>query len=94
MRISNSYRTCDSGRRLLAASRTRTSYFSLSMRIALNILGILCLLIGCVWFLQGINIIPGSFMTGDRTWFYIGLVLAFVGVVLLLIALRRRNTSR
>ena len=38
------------------------------MRIALNVLGVLFLLMGCVWFLQGINILPGSFMTGQTKW--------------------------
>jgi hypothetical protein len=28
-------------------------------------------------------------MTGDRFWFYVGLVVAFVGIVLLLVGLRR-----
>ena len=36
------------------------------------------------------GLIPGSFMTGDRTWFVIGLVVAFVGIVLIVIARRKR----
>ena len=35
------------------------------MRIVMNIVAILSLLMGCVWVLQGINILPGSFMTGQ-----------------------------
>jgi uncharacterized integral membrane protein len=61
------------------------------MRIALNILGILCLLIGCVWFLQGINIIPGSFMTGQTKWALYGGIMAAVGIGLLFAANRRRT---
>jgi hypothetical protein len=61
------------------------------MRIALNILGILCLLIGCVWFLQGINIIPGSFMTGQTKWALYGGLVAVAGVGLLVAANRRRT---
>lgn len=61
------------------------------MRIALNILGILCLLIGCVWFLQGINVIPGSFMTGQSQWAVRGGLVAVVGVGMLFAANRRRN---
>ena len=30
------------------------------MRIALNVVGVLFLLMGCVWFLQGINILQGA----------------------------------
>jgi len=58
-------------------------------RTVLTVVGVIALLVGIVFGGQGLGLIPGSFMTGDRTWFYIGLVLAFVGVVLLLVALRR-----
>jgi hypothetical protein len=61
------------------------------MRIALNILGILCLLIGCVWFLQGINVLPGSFMTGQTKWALYGGLVAVAGIGLLFVANRRRT---
>jgi len=38
------------------------------MRIALNISGGLLSLVGCVWLLQGTNVLPGSFMTGQTKW--------------------------
>ena len=38
------------------------------MRITSTIVGALCLLVGCIWFLQGINVLPGSFMTGQIRW--------------------------
>jgi hypothetical protein len=60
------------------------------MRIVLNVLGVLCLLAGCVWILQGINILPGSFMTGQMKWTIYGAVLAVVGIALLTSANRRR----
>jgi hypothetical protein len=60
------------------------------MRIALNIAGVLCLLVGCVWFLQGINILPGSFMTGQTKWAVYGGVLLVAGIGLLIAANRRR----
>ena len=60
------------------------------MRIALNVAGALCLVIGCVWFLQGINILPGSFMTGQVKWAVYGGVLVIVGIVVLIIANRRQ----
>lgn len=60
------------------------------MRIALSILGVLCLLAGCVWILQGINILPGSFMTGQTKWAIYGGLLAVVGIGLLISANRRR----
>ena len=61
------------------------------MRIVLNILGVLCLLMGCVWFLQGINVLPGSFMTGQTKWAMYGGLAAAVGVALLVAANRRRS---
>ena len=60
------------------------------MRITLNIVGVLFLLMGCVWFLQGINIIPGSFMTGQMKWAVIGGLLLVAGIGLLIRANRRR----
>ena len=38
------------------------------MKIGLLILGIVLLLVGGVWSLQGLNIIKGSFMTGQAMW--------------------------
>ena len=28
------------------------------------------MLMGVIWFLQGVNILPGSFMTGQIQWAY------------------------
>jgi len=61
------------------------------MRIALSIAGILCLLVGCVWILQGINILPGSFMTGQTKWAVYGGIVAVAGVGLLISANRRNS---
>jgi len=60
------------------------------MRIALNVAGVLFGLVGCVWFLQGINILPGSFMTGQRKWAVYGGLLLIAGIGLLIAANRRR----
>jgi uncharacterized membrane protein HdeD (DUF308 family) len=60
------------------------------MRVVLNVLGVLCLLMGGVWILQGINILPGSFMTGQTKWAIYGAVLLVVGVAMLTSANRRR----
>jgi hypothetical protein len=59
------------------------------MRIVANVLGVLCLLAGCIWILQGINILPGSFMTGQIRWAIYGAVLVVVGIGLLISARRR-----
>lgn len=60
------------------------------MRIALNVSGVLCLLVGCVWILQGIDILPGSFMTGQTKWAIYGGLLVVAGIGLLISANRRR----
>jgi len=62
------------------------------MRIGLNLAGAVAILMGVTWFLQGINILPGSFMTGQIQWAYYGLVAAFTGVGLIVAANRRRRT--
>lgn len=60
------------------------------MRITLNVSGVLCLLVGCIWILQGINVLPGSFMTGQTKWAIYGGLLAVAGIGLLLSANRPR----
>ena len=60
------------------------------MRIVLNIVGVLLLLAGCVWFLQGINVLPGSFMTGQTKWAVYGAISAVAGIAFLVAAKRRR----
>jgi len=61
------------------------------MRITLNIVGTLLVLSGGVWFLQGINVLPGSFMTGQIRWAVYGGLTVVAGIVLLLLANRRRR---
>jgi hypothetical protein len=61
------------------------------MRIVSNVLGVLCLLLGCVWILQGVNVLPGSFMSGQMKWAIYGAILALVGIGLLISAKRRRT---
>jgi hypothetical protein len=58
------------------------------MKIALRIFAFLLIALGIVWFLQGINVLPGSFMTGQLRWAWRGGIAAAVGVALLLFAQR------
>lgn len=65
------------------------------MNIALNIAGGVLALFGAIWFLQGIDVLPGSFMTGQLRWAVYGGMAAAAGITLLLAAhRRRRNRSR
>ena len=58
------------------------------------VVGAVMALIGLLFAGQGLNLVPGSFMTGDRTWFWVGLVLVVVGVVLVVAGLRRGPAAR
>ncbi len=53
------------------------------MRIILKIFGVFLVVVGGTFFLQGINILPGSFMTGDTKWAVIGALLVAIGAWLL-----------
>jgi hypothetical protein len=63
------------------------------MKIALNIVGALLVLTGTVWFLQGINILPGSFMTGQTRWAVRGGIAAVAGVAMLVWASRKPRSA-
>jgi hypothetical protein len=53
------------------------------MRTVLAVFGVLLILIGFGWFLQGIGVLPGSFMTGEIRWAVYGAVAVVVGLGLL-----------
>jgi hypothetical protein len=59
------------------------------MKIVLNVAGVLVVVMGSIWFLQGINILPGSFMTGQIRWAVYGAVAVVLGLVCLARANRR-----
>jgi hypothetical protein len=61
------------------------------MRIVLNIVGVLLVLLGSVWVLQGINVLPGSFMSGQSQWAIRGGILVFAGIAGLVWANRKRK---
>ena len=63
------------------------------MKWFLNILGVLFILVGIVWFFQGINILLGSFMTGQPLYAVLGVILGAVGGVLIFLANRKRRVS-
>jgi len=66
------------------------------MTRVLTIVGALLVVCGTVWLLQGINFLPGSFMTGQSKWAVIGVMVLLLGVALLIVARRlgRRGDSR
>ena len=56
------------------------------MRLLLNVVGAVLALLGVVWILQGINVLPGSFMTGQIKWAYYGAIALVAGCVMLFAA--------
>jgi hypothetical protein len=59
------------------------------MRPVVFVLGLVALLVGGVWMLQGAGVLPGSFMTGQRVWLLIGIVMALLGLALVFSGARR-----
>jgi hypothetical protein len=51
---------------------------------------VLVLLVGAVFAGQGLGYIPGSFMTGDMKWFWIGGAMVVVGLAILAATFVRR----
>ena len=64
------------------------------LKSALPILGVLMGLVGIVWILQGLNILPGSVMTGVLFWAFAGAVLLIAGIGLILYGVRSRRMTR
>lgn len=58
------------------------------MRKILMIIGVVLMFFGVVWFLQGINVLPGSFMTGQLRWAAYGMIAFVIGVLVVLGARR------
>lgn len=63
------------------------------MKRTLSIVGLVLILIGIVWILQGINILPGSFMTGQLFWAFMGLICLGLGTGALLVGQRKSPRS-
>jgi apolipoprotein N-acyltransferase len=58
-------------------------------RTTARIVGVIAIVVGAVWVGQGLGYLPGSFMTGNRTWFWVGLACVLVGLALLVTSRRR-----
>jgi hypothetical protein len=48
-----------------------------------RVIAIVLIVVGGVWFFQGVGVIEGSFMTGEGLWAVIGAVCVVAGVALL-----------
>lgn len=54
------------------------------------VLGVVLVVVGAVWTLQGLGVVGGSFMTGATIWAVIGPVTALAGLGVAVTGLRRR----
>lgn len=52
------------------------------LRNALKVFAILVILAGLVWILQGLNILLGSYMSGNPQWTINGIITIVIGVVI------------
>jgi hypothetical protein len=62
------------------------------MRAIVTVVGVIFVLVGLVWTLQGIGVLQGSVMSGSMLWAVIGPIVAIVGLILLFgFGMRRRK---
>jgi hypothetical protein len=60
------------------------------VKVGALVLGVLLILIGGVFAGQGLGYIPGSVMTGDIKWFWIGGAMVVIGLAVLAMTFLRR----
>jgi len=60
------------------------------VRSRAGVIGVLVVLVGAVFAGQGLGYIPGSFMTGDVHWFWIGGGMVVAGLAILAATFIRR----
>jgi hypothetical protein len=60
------------------------------MKTLLTTVGAILMLMGTVWFFQGINVLPGSFMSGQTRWAVNGVIAIAIGLLLIVWSRRRR----
>jgi hypothetical protein len=63
------------------------------MRWILLALGVIMMLMGITWALQGANVLLGSPMSGDPFWLIVGIAVALVGAALAIVGWRRQPKS-
>jgi hypothetical protein len=61
------------------------------VKTILKIFAVLIMLMGGIWFLQGINVLPGSYMTGDSQWAINGGIAILIGAGLFWFVSRKNN---
>jgi hypothetical protein len=59
------------------------------MKLGIRIVAFVGLALGILWILQGLNLVGGSFMTGQKQWILIGSIVALACAGALLWTTRR-----
>ena len=67
--------------------------FDVKIRLPFLIPGVILLLLGLLWALQGAGVVGGGFMSGQRLWLVIGIVVAVIGLLLGYLGLPRTQRS-
>jgi hypothetical protein len=64
------------------------------LSLVIVIVGGIITLMGLVWFLQGIGVLPGSVMTGSQFWAMAGAFAVIVGLLVIALGLIRSRHKR
>ena len=59
----------------------------------LGVAGVVLIIAGGIWSLQGFGVIGGSFMSGDSIWAIIGPIVTVIGLGMAFAGLRRRRPT-
>jgi hypothetical protein len=63
------------------------------MRWVWLIIGVVVALVGLVWTLQGLDVLGGSAMSGKTMFAVIGPIVGVLGLVLIVVGVRRRRPT-
>jgi len=64
------------------------------LSVVIFVVGGVISLMGLVWFLQGIGVLPGSVMTGSQFWAMAGVFAMIVGLLVIVLGLIRSRGKR
>jgi hypothetical protein len=58
-------------------------------RTTMIAVGVVLVVVGALWFLQGVDVLGGSGMSGKTLWAVVGPIVVLVGLVLVVAGVRR-----
>ena len=60
-------------------------------KVPMVLAGVILVIVGVIWILQGVGTLKGSFMTGSAFWAWMGGICLAAGVPILVLGVRRRS---